>query len=68
MAKFRQKKGTNSAVRMLKRHVPDISAFESVIQSLILKNPFGCTSYMSGKKNHPPIERVRASGLVILLK
>ena len=59
MAKFRQKKGTNSAVSTLKRPVPDISAFESVIQSLILKNPLGCTSYMSGKKNHPPIEKVR---------
>ena len=59
MAKFRQKKGTNSAVRTLKRPVPDISAFESIIQSLTLKNPLGCTSYMSGKKNHPPVERVR---------
>ena len=59
MATFRQKKGTNSAVRTLKRPVPDISVFESVIQSLILKNPLGCTSYMSGKKNHPPIEKVR---------
>ena len=59
MAKFRQKKGTNSAVRILKHPLPDIMAFESVIQSLILKNPLGCKSYMSGKRNHPPIEKVR---------
>jgi hypothetical protein len=59
MVKFRQKKGTNSSVRILKHPFPDITAFESVIQSLILKNPLGCTSYMSGKKNHPPVEKVR---------
>jgi hypothetical protein len=59
MAKFRQKKGTNSSVRTLKRPVPDISAFDTIIQSLILKNPFGCKAYMSGKKNHPPVEKVR---------
>ena len=59
MAKFRQKKGTNSAVRTLKRPVPDISAFDSIVQSLILRNPLGCKSYMSGKKNHPPVEKVR---------
>jgi len=59
MAKFRQKKGTNSAVRILKDPLPDITAFNAVVQSLILKNPLGCKSYMSGKKNHPPIEKVR---------
>ena len=59
MAKFRQKKGTNSAVRILKHPLPDITAFESVIQSLILKNPLGCVSYMSSGINHPPVERVR---------
>jgi hypothetical protein len=59
MAKFRQKKRTNSVARNLKHPFHDILAFDTVIRSLVLKNPLGCTSYMSGKKNHPPIEKVR---------
>jgi len=59
MAKFRQKRGTNSAVRILKHPLANITAFGSIIQSLILKNPLECTSHMSGKMNHPPVEKVR---------
>jgi hypothetical protein len=63
MAKFTQKKSGTSAVHILKQPIPDIGAFDSVVRSLILKNPLGCTSYMKrrakGRKNHPPIEKVR---------
>jgi hypothetical protein len=59
MAKFRQKKSANSVVHTFAHPVPDITAFNSIVQSLILKNPLGCKSYMSGKKNHPPMEKVR---------
>ena len=59
MAYFKPKPGTKSAVRHLKTPFHDLTAFNAVVQSLILENPFGCTSYMSTKKNHPPIEKAR---------
>ncbi|WAC04452.1 MAG: hypothetical protein OS112_08255 [Methanoregula sp.] len=59
MAQFKQKNTAKSAVHALRHPIPDIVAFNTVVRSLILKNPFGCTSYMSAKKNHPPLETVR---------
>jgi hypothetical protein len=59
MAIFNQKTGTKSAVRYLKNPFPDITAFDAIVQSLIQKNPLGSTSYMSAKKNHPPVMKVR---------
>ena len=59
MAHFNQRAGTKSAVRQLKNSFPDVMAFNAVVQSLILKNPLGCTFYRSAKKHHPPVERVR---------
>jgi hypothetical protein len=59
MTHFHERAGTKSAVRKLKNPFPDVLAFNAVVQLLILKNPFGCTSYRSAKKNHPPVERVR---------
>jgi hypothetical protein len=59
MPYFKQKPGTKSAFRRLKHPFPDLTTFNTVVRSLILKNPLGCTSYMSMKKNHPPLETVR---------
>ena len=59
MAHFEQKTGNRSALRYLKNPFPDVMAFDTVIRSLVLKNPLGCTSYMKAGKNHPPIEKVR---------
>jgi hypothetical protein len=59
MTQFRQRAGTKSAVRRLKKPLPDIIAFDAVVRSLIMKNPLGCTSYRSVKKHHPPVEKVR---------
>ena len=59
MAPFIQKPRQKSAVRQLKDPFPDIGAFAAVIRSLILANPFGCTSYRSARKNHPPVEKLR---------
>jgi hypothetical protein len=36
-----------------------VTTFDAIVRSLIAKNPLACTSYMSGKKNHPPVEKVR---------
>jgi hypothetical protein len=59
MTQFRQRAGTKSAVRRLKKTLPDIIAFDAVVRSIIMKNPLGCTSYRSMKKHHPPVEKVR---------
>jgi hypothetical protein len=59
MGYFKPKPGTKSAVRYLKNPFPDVTAFDTIVRSLIMKNPFGCTSYMRAKKNHRPIEKVR---------
>jgi hypothetical protein len=59
MTHFRHKPGSKSAFRHLKVPFPDVTTFDAVVRSLVMKNPLGCTSYMSGKKNHPPIEKVR---------
>jgi len=59
MRPFKPKPGTESAVHILKKPFLDIASFDTVIHNLILGNPLGCTSYMSQKKNHPPLEKVR---------
>lgn len=59
MTQFRQKAGTKSAVHRLKRPVPDITVFDRIVRSLILKNPLGCISHWVGLKHHPPLEIVR---------
>jgi hypothetical protein len=59
MTQFRQRAGTKSAIRRLKKPFPDIIAFDAIIRSLTMKNPLGCTSYRSVKKHHPPVEKVR---------
>ncbi|MDD1690803.1 MAG: hypothetical protein LUQ66_09095 [Methanoregula sp.] len=43
----------------LKSPIADITGFDAIIRSLIFKNPLGCISYFSRKKNHPPVEKVR---------
>jgi len=55
MSYFKRKPGTKSAIRILKNPFPDIAAFNAVVQSIVLKNPLGCTSYQSDRKNHPPV-------------
>jgi len=59
MVGFAQQNGTRSAIRNLKNPIKDITTFDTIIQVLIFKNPFGCTSYRSARKHHPPVEKIR---------
>ncbi len=59
MAYFNQKPGTKSALHSLKKTLPDATAFDVIIRSLVMDNPLGCTSYWGGKKYHQPVEKVR---------
>jgi hypothetical protein len=59
MAHFNQRPGTKSAFRILKKPIPDASAFDAIIRSLVLNNPLGCTSYRTRRRVHKPVEKVR---------
>lgn len=59
MKYFKQKPGTKSAVRILNTPFPDITGFDTIVRSLVYQNPLGCTSYMTAKRNHRPVEVVR---------
>lgn len=59
MKYFKQKPGTKSAVHILNTPFPDITGFDTIVRSLVYQNPLGCTSYMTAKRNHPPVEVVR---------
>ena len=59
MTHFRQRPGTKSAFRNLKKPIPDMPAFDAIVRSFTMNNPLGCTSYWSNKKNHRPAETVR---------
>jgi hypothetical protein len=61
MADFVQNTNIKSAVRKLADPIPDIDAFNTIVQNVILNNPFGCVSYMSSGVNHPPVEKSKES-------
>ena len=59
MADFTQNTNVKSAARKLAEPIADIDAFNAIIQSVILNNPFGCVSYMSSGASHPPVEKIK---------
>lgn len=59
MTHFNQRPGTKSATHRIWRPIPDIITFNTVIRSLILENPLGCTSYRSVRRHYQPVMKVR---------
>jgi len=59
MADFTQKTNIKSAVRKLAEPIADVTAFNTIVQSVINTNPFGCVSYMASGINHQPVEKSR---------
>ena len=59
MADFVQNGTTKSAVRTFAEPIADAAAFNTLVQTVITTNPFGCVSYMSSGVNHPPVEKTR---------
>jgi hypothetical protein len=59
MVDFIQNQAVKSAVRILPEPFADLTAFNTIVQSVITNNPFGCVSYMSGGLNHQPVEKTR---------
>lgn len=64
MADFVQKTTVKSAVRPLAAPIADITAFNTIVQSIITDNPFGCTAYESAGVNHQPVEKSKENYIV----
>jgi len=61
MADFAQNTNVKSAVRKLTNPIADIGAFSTIVQNVILNNPFGCVPHMTSGTNHPPVEKSKES-------
>jgi hypothetical protein len=57
MADFVQKTVTKTAVRALASPIADVSAFDTIVQSVITDNPFECIAYTEGGVTHQPVEK-----------
>ena len=59
MADFVQKTEVKPAVRELANPIADAATFDSIVQSVITGNPFGCVGYTEGGVTHDPVEKTR---------
>lgn len=59
MADFVQKTTVKTAVRQLANPIADVTAFNTIVQSVITDNPFACTIYESAGVNHQPVEKTK---------
>ncbi|WP_048151190.1 hypothetical protein [Methanolacinia paynteri] len=61
MADFIETTNTKSATRELAASIADVATFQSIVQSVINDNPFGCTSYTQSGVSHDGVEINRES-------
>ena len=59
MADFVQSSDSKNAVRELATPIPDVTTFNTIVQSVITDNPFECVAYMTAGENHDPVEKTR---------
>jgi hypothetical protein len=59
MADFVQKTNVKTAVRTLANPIADVTAFNTIVQSVLTGNPFACVSYVSAGLTHQPVEKTR---------
>jgi hypothetical protein len=59
MGDFVQKTNVKTAVRTLATPITDVTAFNTIVQSVLAGNPFACVSYVSAGKTHAPVEKTR---------
>ncbi len=57
MADFVEKTVVKTAVRELADPIADVSAFDTLVQTIITDNPFGCVAYTEGGVSHQPVEK-----------
>ena len=61
MADFEDGTTTKTATRRLTNPIEDATTFNAIVQAVVVSNPFGCVSYISGGVTHPPVEKTRES-------
>ena len=59
MADFVQKTTVKTAVRELANPIADVSAFNTIVASVITGNPFGCVAYTVSGVSHPGVEKTK---------
>ena len=59
MSDFVQKTNVKTAVRTLANPITDVTAFNTIVESVLTANPFGCVSYVSAGITHQPIEKTK---------
>jgi hypothetical protein len=59
MADFVQSANVKSAIRTLAEPIADVATFNTIVQSVITDNPFGCGAYMTAGESHPAVEQTR---------
>jgi hypothetical protein len=59
MADFVQSSETKRSVRKLTSPIEDVTAFDTLVQTIISTNPFNCAEYMSAGETHPPVEKTK---------
>ena len=59
MGDFVQSTNVKTAVRALASPIADVTAFNTIVQSVITGNPFACVAYTSGSASHEPVEKTR---------
>ena len=57
MADFIQKTTVKTAVRTLANPIADVAAFNTIVQSVLTENPFGCVTYAVAGVTHPGVEK-----------
>jgi hypothetical protein len=59
MADFVQKTNVKTAVRELANPIADVLSFNTIVESVITGNPFGCVAYTEGGVAHQPVEKTK---------
>lgn len=59
MADFIQKTTVKTAVRELASPIEDVATFNTIVQSVITSNPFGCVAYTVSGVSHPAVEKTK---------
>jgi hypothetical protein len=67
MGDFVQSNNVKSAVRKLANPIADVTAFNTIVQSVITSNPFACVAYTAGSVTHQPVEKSKEAYAVKLV-
>jgi ABC-type uncharacterized transport system permease subunit len=59
MADFIQKTIVKTATRQLANPIADVAAFNTLVQSVLTENPFGCVAYTAASVSHSPVEKTK---------